>query len=189
MCVGSIGLLASASLGERQTAHGTFGLYEPIHGSAPDIAGQGKANPMAMILSAAMMLRHSLGPRGRGGADRGGGRAGAGRRHQGGDLRRRQHARDRRRGGGAALSRGRRLERERPANSVRQRHSRFERAEAEARQPPWRAHQHQRPAEQHEQFHARAHEMAVRGRDPSPGRSPPSPPRRDVLGERHSPRG
>lgn len=61
MCVGSIGLLASASLGERQTEYGTFGLYEPIHGSAPDIAGQGKANPMAMILSAAMMLRHSFG--------------------------------------------------------------------------------------------------------------------------------
>ncbi|WP_108787820.1 3-isopropylmalate dehydrogenase [Erythrobacter sp. Alg231-14] len=59
--VGSIGLLASASLGDRQTAHGTYGLYEPIHGSAPDIAGQGKANPMATILSAAMMLRHSFG--------------------------------------------------------------------------------------------------------------------------------
>jgi len=56
MCVGSIGLLASASLGE-----GTKGLYEPIHGSAPDIAGQGKANPMAMILSLAMLLRHSFG--------------------------------------------------------------------------------------------------------------------------------
>lgn len=55
MCVGSIGLLASASLGE-----GTRGLYEPIHGSAPDIAGQGIANPSAMILSAAMMLRHSF---------------------------------------------------------------------------------------------------------------------------------
>jgi 3-isopropylmalate dehydrogenase len=61
MCVGSIGLLASASLGEQQTEYGTKGLYEPIHGSAPDIAGQGKANPMAMILSAAMMLRHSFG--------------------------------------------------------------------------------------------------------------------------------
>ncbi len=61
MCVGSIGLLASAALGERQTAFGTFGLYEPIHGSAPDIAGQDKANPMAMILSLAMLLRHSLG--------------------------------------------------------------------------------------------------------------------------------
>lgn len=56
MCVGSIGLLASASLGE-----GTFGLYEPIHGSAPDIARQGIANPCAMILSTAMMLRHSFG--------------------------------------------------------------------------------------------------------------------------------
>ena len=61
MCVGSIGLLASASLGERTTEYGTFGLYEPIHGSAPDIAGQGKANPLAAILSLAMLLRHSLG--------------------------------------------------------------------------------------------------------------------------------
>jgi 3-isopropylmalate dehydrogenase len=61
MCVGSIGLLASASLGERVTEHGVFGLYEPIHGSAPDIAGRGLANPMATILSAAMMLRHSFG--------------------------------------------------------------------------------------------------------------------------------
>ena len=59
--VGSIGLLASASMGDRQTEHGLFGLYEPIHGSAPDIAGEGKANPMATILSAAMMLRHSFG--------------------------------------------------------------------------------------------------------------------------------
>ena len=56
MCVGSIGLLASASLGS-----GAQGLYEPIHGSAPDIAGQGIANPMAMILSLAMLLRHSGG--------------------------------------------------------------------------------------------------------------------------------
>lgn len=61
MCVGSIGLLASASLGEAQSAHGTRGLYEPVHGSAPDIAGRGLANPMAMILSLAMLLRHSLG--------------------------------------------------------------------------------------------------------------------------------
>jgi len=61
MCVGSIGLLASTSLGERLTSHGVVGLYEPIHGSAPDIAGQGKANPMATILSVAMMLRHSFG--------------------------------------------------------------------------------------------------------------------------------
>lgn len=59
--VGSIGLLASASMGDRKTDHGVFGLYEPIHGSAPDIAGEGKANPMATILSAAMMLRHSFG--------------------------------------------------------------------------------------------------------------------------------
>jgi len=56
MCVGSIGLLPSASLDATQK-----GLYEPIHGSAPDIAGQGKANPLATILSAAMMLRYSLG--------------------------------------------------------------------------------------------------------------------------------
>ena len=56
MCVGSIGLLASASLSE-----GAQGLYEPIHGSAPDIAGKGLANPMACVLSAAMLLRHSLG--------------------------------------------------------------------------------------------------------------------------------
>ncbi|WP_347301926.1 3-isopropylmalate dehydrogenase [Croceibacterium sp. TMG7-5b_MA50] len=61
MCVGSIGLLASAALGARQTEHGTPGLFEPIHGSAPDIAGQGKANPLAMILSLAMLLRHALG--------------------------------------------------------------------------------------------------------------------------------
>ena len=56
MISGSIGMLASASL-----ADGSFGLYEPIHGSAPDITGQGIANPLAMILSAAMLLRYSLG--------------------------------------------------------------------------------------------------------------------------------
>jgi 3-isopropylmalate dehydrogenase len=56
MCVGSIGLLPSASLDAKGK-----GLYEPIHGSAPDIAGQGKANPSAMILSTALMLRHSFG--------------------------------------------------------------------------------------------------------------------------------
>ncbi|MEI8216042.1 MAG: 3-isopropylmalate dehydrogenase [Eubacteriales bacterium] len=56
MITGSIGMLPSASLGE-----GTFGMYEPVHGSAPDIAGQDKANPMATILSAAMMLRYSFG--------------------------------------------------------------------------------------------------------------------------------
>ena len=55
MVTGSIGMLPSASLGD-----GTLGMYEPIHGSAPDIAGQGIANPLATILSAAMMLRYSF---------------------------------------------------------------------------------------------------------------------------------
>jgi 3-isopropylmalate dehydrogenase len=58
---GSLGMLPSASLGERKTARGTFGLYEPIHGSAPDIAGRDLANPIGTILSAAMLLRLSLG--------------------------------------------------------------------------------------------------------------------------------
>jgi 3-isopropylmalate dehydrogenase len=58
---GSLGMLPSASLGERRTEHGTFGLYEPIHGSAPDIAGQDRANPIGTILSTAMLLRLSLG--------------------------------------------------------------------------------------------------------------------------------
>ena len=62
MLTGSMGMLPSASLGERLNAHGfRRGLYEPIHGTAPDIAGQGIANPLAMILSAAMMLRWSFG--------------------------------------------------------------------------------------------------------------------------------
>ncbi len=56
MLAGSMGMLPSASLGE-----GSRGLYEPIHGSAPDIAGKGIANPYATILSVAMLLRHSLG--------------------------------------------------------------------------------------------------------------------------------
>lgn len=56
MITGSIGMLPSASLGQ-----GTLGLYEPVHGSAPDIAGQDKANPIATILSVAMMLRYSFG--------------------------------------------------------------------------------------------------------------------------------
>ncbi len=60
MCAGSIGMLPSAALAE--VRGGTAkGMYEPIHGSAPDIAGQGRANPCATILSAAIMLRHSLG--------------------------------------------------------------------------------------------------------------------------------
>jgi 3-isopropylmalate dehydrogenase len=54
MLTGSIGMLPSASLG------GKVGMYEPVHGTAPDITGQDKANPLATILSVAMMLRHSL---------------------------------------------------------------------------------------------------------------------------------
>jgi 3-isopropylmalate dehydrogenase len=61
MLAGSMGMMPSASLGRRRKDGTGMGLYEPIHGSAPDIAGQGKANPLAMILSAAMMLRLSLG--------------------------------------------------------------------------------------------------------------------------------
>jgi 3-isopropylmalate dehydrogenase len=57
MLTGSIGMLPSASLGEP----GTPGMFEPVHGSAPDIAGQGVANPLAMFLSAALLLRHGLG--------------------------------------------------------------------------------------------------------------------------------
>ncbi len=60
MLTGSIGNLPSASLGTRRTAQGTFGMYEPISGSAPDIAGQGVANPTAAILSGALLLRYSL---------------------------------------------------------------------------------------------------------------------------------
>jgi len=55
---GSLGLLPSASLGDPKGGN-VFGLYEPVHGSAPDIAGQARANPIAAILSAAMMLRHT----------------------------------------------------------------------------------------------------------------------------------
>jgi 3-isopropylmalate dehydrogenase len=58
---GSLGLLASASLGTRTTDAGRFGLYEPVHGSAPGIAGQGVANPLATVASTTLMLRHSLG--------------------------------------------------------------------------------------------------------------------------------
>src|SRR5215212_7846413 len=57
MITGSIGMLPSASLGEP----GTPGMFEPVHGSAPDITGQGIANPLAMFLSVAMLLRHGLG--------------------------------------------------------------------------------------------------------------------------------
>ncbi len=56
MLTGSLGMLPSASLGEDGP-----GLYEPVHGSAPDIAGTGKANPLATLLSVAMMLKYGLG--------------------------------------------------------------------------------------------------------------------------------
>src|SRR3989338_1304129 len=62
MLTGSIGMLPSASLNETSK-----GMYEPIHGSAPDIAGQNKANPIATILSAAMMLEYSFGQKEAGG--------------------------------------------------------------------------------------------------------------------------
>ena len=62
MLAGSMGMLPSASLGDVMNSHSLpMGLYEPIHGSAPDIAGKGIANPLATILSCAMLLRHSLG--------------------------------------------------------------------------------------------------------------------------------
>jgi 3-isopropylmalate dehydrogenase len=58
MLTGSLGMLPSASLGNQSPP--TPGLFEPVHGSAPDIAGTGMANPLAMILSAALMLRHGF---------------------------------------------------------------------------------------------------------------------------------
>jgi len=65
MLSGSMGLLPSASLGDEKNRFGMpRGLYEPIHGSAPDIAGKDKANPLATILSVALMLRHSFGREG-----------------------------------------------------------------------------------------------------------------------------
>ena len=59
MITGSLGLLPSASLSDPRDGH-IFGLYEPVHGSAPDIAGQGRANPIAAVLSAALMLRYTF---------------------------------------------------------------------------------------------------------------------------------
>jgi 3-isopropylmalate dehydrogenase len=61
MITGSLGMLPSASLGTKELAAGRFGLFEPSGGTAPDIAGKGIANPIAQILSAAMMLRYALG--------------------------------------------------------------------------------------------------------------------------------
>jgi 3-isopropylmalate dehydrogenase len=61
MLTGSIGMLPSASLGESDPTRPTPGLFEPVHGSAPDIAGTGAANPLAMFLSVALMLRNGLG--------------------------------------------------------------------------------------------------------------------------------
>jgi 3-isopropylmalate dehydrogenase len=60
MLTGSIGMLPSASLGDGEPGASTPGVFEPVHGSAPDIAGQGVANPLAMFLSAALMLRHGF---------------------------------------------------------------------------------------------------------------------------------
>ena len=60
MLTGSLGMLPSASLGSIDTNGKRAGMYEPVHGSAPDIAGQGKANPLAMIMSFAMMLKYSF---------------------------------------------------------------------------------------------------------------------------------
>ena len=61
MLTGSLGMLPSASLGEKQNNGKQYALYEPVHGSAPDIAGKNIANPLATILSFSMMLRYSFG--------------------------------------------------------------------------------------------------------------------------------
>jgi 3-isopropylmalate dehydrogenase len=61
MLTGSLGMLPSASLSDMTEAGTSRGLFEPIHGSAPDIAGKGVANPLAMFLCTAMLLRHSCG--------------------------------------------------------------------------------------------------------------------------------
>ena len=60
MLTGSLGMLPSASLGSIDINGKRAGMYEPVHGSAPDIAGQEKANPLAMIMSFAMMLKYSF---------------------------------------------------------------------------------------------------------------------------------
>ena len=60
MLTGSLGMLPSASLGAINSEGRRAGMYEPVHGSAPDITGQNKANPIAMIMSFAMMLKYSF---------------------------------------------------------------------------------------------------------------------------------
>ena len=60
MLTGSLGMLPSASLGPISSSGTRSAMYEPVHGSAPDIAGEGKANPLAMIMSFAMMLKYSF---------------------------------------------------------------------------------------------------------------------------------
>ena len=93
MLAGSIGMLPSACLGDGR--HG--GLYEPIHGTAPDIAGQDLANPLAAILSVAMLLEHSLGAHGR--------RRARAPRRRGRARRRAPHGRPRRRSGSTLVGR------------------------------------------------------------------------------------
>ena len=98
MLTGSLGMLPSASLGAPDPKTGRRkALYEPVHGSAPDIAGQGKANPIACILSFAMALRYSFDAGRRGRPARGGGRARARRRppHRRPDRARRRQRRSR----------------------------------------------------------------------------------------------
>ena len=94
MLTGSLGMLPSASLGAPMANGRPKALYEPVHGSAPDIAGQGKANPIACILSFAMALRYSFDAGRRGRPAGGGGGEGAGRRcaHRRSDGAGRRHA-------------------------------------------------------------------------------------------------
>ena len=103
MLTGSLGMLPSASLGAPMANGRPKALYEPVHGSAPDIAGQGKANPIACILSFAMALRYSFDAGDEADPARGGGRDGAGRRPA-----HRRPARARRRHAGLDLGDGRR---------------------------------------------------------------------------------
>ncbi len=86
MIAGSLGMLPSASLGVRETEFGRFGMYEPSGGTAPDIAGKGIANPIAQILSAAMMLRYSFSQEAAAGAIEGAVRAVIGKGLRTGDI-------------------------------------------------------------------------------------------------------